>query len=167
MARQPDVQPDAQGAYSILMRAGFMYTATSQPAPPARSPPKPLPEDASASPVFPLPLAESFADARLDAMPRYFNNYEGSFSVGEDALTGARALKQWVTRPPLVWHFADDEPLAIVAPGWANYVISAAARLDLGSNQNGGRGYADPRKKKLEPVLHTYGSSVQAILMSA
>lgn len=128
MARQPDLIAADDGTYTLTVHPGFMYTVSTLPAPVVRSPPK-LP--APVTPVFPLPLQTNFRNDKVDSIPRYFNNYEGSFSITKaDGKDDYKALKQWVFRPPLVWHFVDNEPLAIVAPGYSNYEISADVRID-------------------------------------
>ena len=126
MTRQADLVATADGSFTLQVRPGFMYTVTSLPAPAAAPEPPALP--AARSPAFPLPLTTDFAHDAVDSMPRYFNNYEGSFSIAES--NGTRALKQWVFSPPFVWHFTDDEPLAIVGPGYQNYELSSAVRVD-------------------------------------
>ena len=113
MARQPDLVPDAAGAFTLLVRAGYIYTATTMAAPASRDVPA-LPP--AAPPAFPLPLISDFGAERTDTIPRFFNNYEGSFSIATDE-HGRKALRQWVFAPPMEWHGADKQPLALVALG--------------------------------------------------
>ena len=98
MSRQPDLIAAADGSFTLHVQPGFMYTATSLPAPAATSATPGL--AAARSPVFPLPLVTDFDTNAVDSIPRYFNNYEGSFSIAE--LNGERALKQWLFRPYLL-----------------------------------------------------------------
>lgn len=38
-------------------------------------------------------------------------------------------LRQWVVERPVRWHYYDSSPLALVAPGYANYMVSVRAKL--------------------------------------
>jgi hypothetical protein len=136
MTRQPDLTAAADGSFTLTVQPGFMYTLTTLPAP-SMSGLRSASDLPTGSPIFPLPLVTSFKDDEIDSIPRFFNNYEGSFSIAKpDGPDSRSALKQWVFRPPLVWHFTDDEPLAIVAPGYANYEISSDVRVDQTNASN-------------------------------
>jgi hypothetical protein len=143
MQRQPDLKANADGSFTVHVTAGRMYTISSlrdeNPVSPALFP---APAQ-QASPIFPLPLVYSFASDPVDTMPRFLNNYEGAFSIaknpshdGQDDSEPMMALKQWVTRRPIVWHFPDVEPLAIIGPGYQSYSISVSARVDLTNASN-------------------------------
>eukprot|EP01047_Picozoa_sp_COSAG01_P070481 COSAG01_NODE_10694_length_2103_cov_2.049955_3_plen_162_part_00 len=120
MQRQPDLKANADGSFTVHVSAGRMYTISSLRdessivnVSPIVNLENPAPAQ-QASPIFPLPLVYSFASDPVDTMPRFLNNYEGSFSIAknpshddQDDREPMMALKQWVTRRPIVWHFAD------------------------------------------------------------
>lgn len=73
---------------------------------------------------FPLPHADNFSSYADGRSPRFFTDWDGSFSVDHGV------LKQQVLKPPIRWHCTDVDPITLVGPGYANYDVSAKARID-------------------------------------
>eukprot|EP00930_Biecheleria_cincta_P069448 TRINITY_DN57192_c0_g1_i1.p1 TRINITY_DN57192_c0_g1~~TRINITY_DN57192_c0_g1_i1.p1 ORF type:complete len:994 (-),score=87.43 TRINITY_DN57192_c0_g1_i1:128-3109(-) len=65
---------------------------------------------------FPIPYADNFDEYPLDASPRYFADYGGSFQVAKDPTEPTnRVLKQWVTRQSGANEWTDDSaPMTLV-----------------------------------------------------
>ena len=84
---------------------------------------------------FPLPYSDSFQDCPVDGSPPFIMDFEGSFTCARDedapspAAKNTMVLKQWVDRQPIKWHYLDMEPLALFSPGYANYLVTAQAKI--------------------------------------
>ena len=103
--------------------------------------------------VFPLPLADDFEGTAVGRSPRYFTDWDGSFSVegeadrGRDAplAAGERSvLRQQVLQRPIRWHCTDVDPITITGEGMQNYAVSATVRVETLSSYapNNGGSYA-------------------------
>ena len=128
-----DVHPSAAGSLTLLLDKGALYSLTT------------LPDGAVAkgehahselAALFPLPLHDDFESYAVGRSPRYFTDWDGSFSVEGEADRGlgaaaagqAQVLRQLVTQRPLHWHCDDVDPITLVGEGLANYEVHARTR---------------------------------------
>ncbi len=134
--RQPDIQPNSFGRFSLTIKPGWVYsltTTTGQGKGTAAGPP---------ASSLSLPLTESLgSDARAgsaDDEPAYLGAQQGAFEVARCAVRdgGDRMCTvQEAAGTPVLWHTngpitKQRYPYAVIgAADWANYKVSADVLL--------------------------------------
>jgi hypothetical protein len=76
---------------------------------------------------FPLPHSDHFQQYPDGRSPKFFTDWDGSFSIVDGV------LQQLVMRPPIRWHCTDVDPITLVGPGYSNYQVSAMAAINSSS----------------------------------
>lgn len=112
----------ADGTFTVDVAAGTVYTVSTLTT--ARKGSHPHSELAA---PFPLPHSDNFSSYTDGRSPRYFTDWDGSFSIEN------HVLRQLVVQPPIKWHCTDVDPITLVGPGYANYEVATTARVDSGS----------------------------------
>eukprot|EP01051_Picozoa_sp_SAG22_P014533 SAG22_NODE_1776_length_3607_cov_2.601482_2_plen_431_part_00 len=118
----PPPKLDAEGRFELDVQPETVYTLTTLAgAKAARKGDHPHFELAA---PFPLPHADNFSGYTDGRSPRFFTDWDGSFSIVGDV------LKQQVLHPPIRWHCTDVDPITLVGAGYSNYDVSTTARID-------------------------------------
>ena len=119
----PLVKRDASGSGSLVLdvAAGTVYTITTLTGNAAAR--KGLHDHSELPAPFPLPHYDNFTGYTDGRSPRYFTDWDGSFSM-EDGV-----LRQLVLHPPVRWHCTDIDPITLIGPGYANYKVETTAMI--------------------------------------
>jgi hypothetical protein len=101
----------------------------------------PLEIDVGVPDVFPLGYGDDFEGFAPESYGRFFTDWDGSFQVLPDPSdpTKNSVLRARVLQPPIRWHCADVDPITFIAPGYANYEVSVAVRIDANETRAGRR----------------------------
>ena len=134
--RGSDVMPAANGTFIMELRRGSMYSLTTLP---DGAIVKGEREHSEQGSIFPLPHADNFQTLAVGRSPRFFTDWDASFSIegvgddGTDALLAAgdrRVLRQQVLQKPIKWHCNDVDPITIIGEGLQNYEVRTTARIE-------------------------------------
>jgi len=86
-----------------------------------------------------LPHNDTFNSYDVGRSPRFFTDWDGSFSIeadtdlGRDDLPSSgenMVLRQQVLQRPIRWHCTDVDPIVLVLEGHQNYAIEVDARIE-------------------------------------
>ena len=113
---------DSSGQFVLDVDPGTVYTITTLTG--RAMPRKGLHPHSEMAAPFPLPHADNFSSYADGRSPRYFTDWDGSFSIN------GGLLEQQVLKPPIRWHCTDVDPITLVGPGYANYDVTVQARID-------------------------------------
>lgn len=122
--RLPDLVLDsASRSFSFVAQPGTIYTVSTTAGQAKGDHNTSIPEPQS----FPKSLLDAFEDYDVDATPRYFVDYGGSWQVALDPTKlGNQVLKQWVAKQPGFNQWAQDtDPLVVVGEDLADVKVGA------------------------------------------
>jgi Glycosyl hydrolase family 59/Ricin-type beta-trefoil lectin domain/Glycosyl hydrolase family 59 central domain len=122
--QQASITP-VNGAYSLTVQPGYVYTLTTTTGQGKGSATSP------AQSTLPLPYSDTFASDTVGQQPRYLSQMQGAFEV--EPCTAGRSgncLQQQAATEPVEW---DDNANPYTIGGnlsWANYTVSADAMME-------------------------------------
>jgi hypothetical protein len=141
----PPPKLDAAGRFELEIQPETVYTVSTL-AGAAKAARKGDHAHSELAAPFPLPHSDNFSGYADGRSPRFFTDWDGSFSI-----VGG-VLKQQVLHPPIRWHCTDVDPITLVAPGYSNYDVSAAARIDSSAaNASGVEAYVSVCARQQKP----------------
>jgi hypothetical protein len=120
-AREPDLAPAQDGAYTIALQPGRVYTVSTL---------EGGQSDAQSPPAAPLriPYRDDFNGYEPQATPRYFSDMEGAFEVAHCGQ--GKCLRQVITHKPITWARVPSPVSLIGDIGWTDYTVSTKALLE-------------------------------------
>jgi Glycosyl hydrolase family 59/Ricin-type beta-trefoil lectin domain len=115
----------ANGAYSLTVQPGYIYTLTTTTGQGKGTAASPAPSTLS------LPYSDSFAGDTVGQQPRYLSQMQGAFEV--EPCTGGRSgncLQQQSATTPIEWDNGANPYTIGGNLSWADYTVSASALME-------------------------------------